>query len=106
MVKRLFMLLFLLGCLTGCTINTLSDHEFDALSEDKIIEGRVIEIKKNNLILSIDEGSNWGSGEIHVSTQEAKTEENITKGQNLKIWFSYIRESYPPQTNALKIEIK
>lgn len=46
MVKRLFMLLFLLGCLTGCSINSLSDYEFDAQSDDKIIEGRVIEIKK------------------------------------------------------------
>lgn len=106
MMKRLFMFLVLHLCLTGCTIDSLDKHEVEALSDDKFIEGRVIEINKNNLMLLIDEGSNWGSGEIHVSFQETKTKENITKGQNLKVWFDYIRESYPPKTNALKIEIK
>lgn len=73
------------------------------ISDDKIIRGKVVKKETNEILLETNGESMNISGTIIVNLEE-KILANIEEGQDIIVWYDYIRESYPAQTRGLKID--
>lgn len=100
MLKRTIILMAAL-ILLGCG----NPDIMDGISDDKIIEGKIIEITGNGLFLELIGESQKISDKISVEVEADKMLADIEEGQTVKVWYDQIRESYPPQTRGLKVEV-
>ena len=110
----LVIIMLMTGCSDGQVTETL-DNSVDlnaddsiifGISDNKVLSGNVIKKRKKGITLEGDGDSIIGDGTILVSVDEGKILTNIKKGQKVNVWYDYIRESYPPKTMGLKIEIE
>jgi hypothetical protein len=76
----------------------------DGLSDDKVLEGKIVELTGNELFLELIGDSQKFSDKISVSVEDEKILADLEEGQLVKVWYDQIRESYPPQTRGLKVE--
>ncbi|MBN6206167.1 DUF3221 domain-containing protein [Ralstonia pickettii] len=91
--------------INGEETNTSSSSFSDEIFDNNTLTGEIIEIENDIFLLDVnDEGKNIADT-IWVTVEDAKKLNDLQIGQNVSIWFNMIRESYPPQTDALKIEI-
>lgn len=89
--------------LLGC-----EDHDlaYDSMSDNKILNGKVLEKRSKGMTLALTgESRDRYSETIRVSVPDEEMIKLIEEGQDLSLWFDTIRESNPPQTKALKIKI-
>lgn len=104
MMKRYrFLILLVSTLLLGC-----EDHElaFDSMSNNKILNGKVLEKRSKGMTLALTgESRDRYSETIRVSVPDEEMIKLIEEGQDLSVWFDIIRESNPPQTKALKIKV-
>ena len=99
--------LLLAGCGKG-DYNTDHDEDsssLDEFSDNSVLTGEITEINNNAFHLDVNEAGQNIADTIWVTVEDADTMSEIQIGQHVSIWFDMIRESYPPQTDALKIEI-
>lgn len=100
MLKRtpwFILILLLIGC-TNPPINT-------GISDDKLLEGIVSEKTTNGVLLELVGESLHISDKIHVSVEDKEMLADIIVGQQVRVWYDVIRESYPLQTQALRLEL-
>ncbi|MCR8849359.1 YobA family protein [Rossellomorea sp. SC111] len=103
MKKIGYFILIVTLLLLSCEKQELID---DHISDKKIIHGKVLEKRNQGMTLELTgESKKRYSEKIHVSVPDKKMLEPIEEGQNISVWFDIIRESNPPQTKALKVEI-
>ena len=99
MLKRtpwFIVILLLFGC-TNSPINT-------GISDDKILEGIVVEKTTGGVLLELVGESLTISDKVYVGVEDKEMIVEISEGQQVRVWYDLIRESYPPQAQALKIE--
>ena len=85
--------------------NTQADLSINlGISDNKIIKGKVVKKINKEVFLELIGDSKNISDKISVGIEDEKMLINIEEGQNVLVWYDYIRESYPPQTKGLKIE--
>jgi Protein of unknown function (DUF3221) len=103
-MKKIFYFVLLITILfLGCEDQELI---YDNMSDNKILHGKVMEKRSQGMTLELSgESKKRYSEKIHVSVPDKWMMELIEEGQNLSVWFDMIRESNPPQTRALKVEI-
>ncbi|MFA9558255.1 DUF3221 domain-containing protein [Evansella sp. AB-rgal1] len=88
----------------GSKITMEEENDLFGLSDHKILYGKVTKKRRNEIALkSIDDSKDFYNI-IYVKVEDEKQLHSIRKGQNLAVWYDYIRESNPPQTKALKVE--
>ncbi|MFI8684542.1 DUF3221 domain-containing protein [Rossellomorea sp. NPDC077527] len=101
-IIRIFILLITI-LLLGCQDQELVNNH---LSDDKILHGNVLEKHSNGLTLALTgESKEKYSDIISVSVPDEGMIKLVKEGQSLSVWYDFIRESNPPQTRALKVEI-
>lgn len=94
----------------GCSSSNQSENAQgdininNELSENKFIRGKVIEKENKRVFLELIGDSKYISKTIRVSVSDEKILANIEVGQEILVWFDYIRESDPPQTRGLRIQ--
>ena len=117
-ILSLFIVVFMLmtGCSYGKDIktsdNSVSEEvsnadtsEIYGISDNKVLSGKVIKKRKKEITLKVSGDSIIGEGTIWVKVDDEDMLNDIKKGQKVSIWYDYIRESYPPKTKGLKIEV-
>lgn len=102
------MMFFLFGCSIGNSPEEMTSNPDDpgAYHEDKYFDAYVLS-KRINTFSVTDEPGNKG-GEIIVTMANKKDRSvinTISKKQKVRIWHDYIRESYPGQTTAYRVEV-
>ncbi|MBY0146293.1 DUF3221 domain-containing protein [Neobacillus niacini] len=91
-----FILLFIV--LTGCNVNGEANNNVNGEPD---ITGTVNEVKSSSILVEDKK-----LGLIWLSLPEGSDSKNFEKGQSVAIWTDgKIRESYPLQGTALKIEV-
>ncbi|MGM0852475.1 MAG: DUF3221 domain-containing protein [Bacillota bacterium] len=107
-MKRKSLLILLvtnLVLLIGCEGVHPDNASYDDLSDDKIIHGKVIQKRCKGITLELTgESKETFSDTIRVGVADEEKFNSIEEGQNLSVWYDFIRESNPPQTKALKID--
>jgi Protein of unknown function (DUF3221) len=98
----LFTLIILSTTHTGCNIHDELDNKGSVnLTVDSDITGTVNEVKSSGILVEDEK-----LGLIWLSLPEGSDSKNFEKGQSVAIWTDgKIRESYPLQGTALKIEV-
>lgn len=87
--------------------STTPANNFDtSISDDRVIEGIVLDKNRDEILVQISCDSPTDIGEIWFYATEQQMFSNIEVGQMVIVWYDQIRESYPGQANALKIETK
>ncbi|MCG7343963.1 YobA family protein [Sporosarcina sp. ACRSL] len=112
-LSLLIVLIVMAGCSYGIKIETFdggSEEDpktsiVDGISDSKILSGEVIKKRRKEITLELSESSSIGKGEIWIKVDDESTLDNIKKGQQVSVWYDYIRESNPPKTKGLKIEV-
>ncbi len=119
---KVLMLSFLLFGLTSCNNEPTNDsgiEDVNKISDKKIIEGYVKEIESGSYLvisdpnMDIDDINNLSTQELIdkyeneyiISTNVKEHKEIMVTGAHVKIWYDYIRESNPPRTKILKLEV-
>ncbi|MGM0901355.1 MAG: DUF3221 domain-containing protein [Bacillota bacterium] len=100
MLKRTIILmvaLILLGCGNPDIINGISD--------EKILEGKIVKKTGTGLFLELIGESQKISDKISAEVEDDMMLADVEEGQRIKVWYDHIRESYPPQTRGLKVEV-
>ncbi|SEN50216.1 Protein of unknown function [Mesobacillus persicus] len=100
MLKRtpwFILIMLLIGC-SNPPIN-------NGISNDTTLEGIVIEKTTNGAFLELVGESSHISNKIHVSVEDNEMLADIIEGQHVRVWYDVISESYPPQTQALRLEL-
>jgi hypothetical protein len=89
--------------LTGCSN---SEEEMNmGMTDSKILQGKVLKKESNELwIEPVSDLKRWGDMVI-VGFPNGQMTADAEEGQIVDIWYDYIKESDPPQTNGLKIEV-
>lgn len=92
-----FILIFI--ALTGCNVN---DGETDSnVNGDPDVTGTVNEVKSSSILVDDEK-----MGLIWLSLPKGSDIKNFEKGQSVAVWTDgKVRESYPLQGTALKIEV-
>jgi Protein of unknown function (DUF3221) len=104
------------GCSYGIDIKTFDDSvseevldsdtsEVTGISDSKVLSGKVIKKRKKEIILKVSGDPVIGEGTIWVKVDDGNMLADIKKGQKVNVWYDYIRESNPPRTKGLKIEV-
>lgn len=102
------------GCSDGIKTETL-DNSVDlnpddsiiyGISDNKVLSGEVVKKRMKEITLEGNGDSIIGDGTIRVKVDDKNMLSNIKKGQKVNVWYDYIRESNPPQTKGLRIEIE
>lgn len=108
MAIRTFIFFITLFLLTSCSSDPYKNDEdlADGYSENRFIVGYLIEKNENSLTLELTGDSTSISDIIIVYFDEELIQEDFKEGQKLTVWYDMIRESYPPQTKAFKIQIE
>ncbi|WP_061809126.1 DUF3221 domain-containing protein [Rossellomorea vietnamensis] len=89
--------------LLGCEDQDLA---YDKMSDNKILNGKVLEKRSKGMTLTLTgESRDRYSERIRVSVRDENMIKLIEEGQELSVWYDFVRESDPPQTRALKVEI-
>ncbi|CAN7549761.1 DUF3221 domain-containing protein [Rossellomorea sp. LjRoot5] len=89
--------------LLGCEDQDLA---YDKISDNKTLNGKVLEKRSKGITLALaGESRGRYSETIRVSVQDENMIKLIEEGQDLFVWYDFVRESDPPQTTALNIEI-
>ncbi|MGI8386950.1 hypothetical protein [Robertmurraya sp. P23] len=107
MIRMKFLSLFILSliiCTVGCSNNSQHENARDELSDQKIIQGRILTIHSKGVFLELMGDSKNISDTIRVSVEDEKMLDNLVEEKDILVWYDYIRESNPPQTRGLKIE--
>jgi hypothetical protein len=121
-IQVLLLSMILVGGLTSCkneTTNETKIEDVNQISEKKIIKGYVKVIERGNYLvisdsnIDIDDINNLSTQELIdkykeeyiISTKVKEQQDIMVSGVNVKIWYDYIRESNPPRTKILKLEI-
>jgi Protein of unknown function (DUF3221) len=82
------------------------DLAYDKVSDNKILYGKVLEKGSKGMTLALTgESRDRYSETIRVSVPDEHMIKLIEKGQDLSVWYDFVRESDPPQTKALKVDI-
>ncbi len=108
--------LFMSGCSNGIDIKTFDDGVSEevsnsettdilGISDNKILSGKVIKKRKNEITLKGTDDPIIGEGIIWVKVDDENLLADIKKGQHVTVWYDNIRESNPPRTKGLKIEV-
>lgn len=102
------MVFFLMGCASNNSINERDNdaNELTQYHEDKYFDAYVLSKKINTFSVS-DEPGDKGS-EIIVTMankQDRSLINTIKKKQKVRIWHDNIRESFPGQTTAYRVEV-
>lgn len=92
--------------LDNSVVSNADDSIVFGISDNKVLSGEVIKKRKKEITLEGNGDSIIGDGTIWVKVDDENMLANIEKGQTVNVWFDYIRESNPPQTKGLKIEIE
>lgn len=93
----------------GCSNNNQCENEQKdtninlGLSENKFIHGKVLK-KDKVVILELIGDSKIISDKIIVSVEDGKMLGDIEEGEEILVWYDFVRESYPPKTRGLKIK--
>ena len=102
--------------LSGCAQNPKSDITLDNDNEENDtsniepgITGYVMD-KENGGILVVDQAaqdfsSNGGLSEYYEAIWFSNAPDDINVGEQVKVWFDAVRESYPAQSDIEKIEV-
>lgn len=85
--------------------NASSSSSFDEISDNNVLTGEIIEIENEMIFLDVNDDEKYIADTIWVTVKDSEKLNDLQIEQNVSIWFNMIRESYPPQTDALKIEI-
>ncbi|MUK88299.1 DUF3221 domain-containing protein [Ornithinibacillus sp. L9] len=116
-ILSLFFVIFILmtGCSDGIETETYDNSDGEevpipsiefGISDNKVLSGEVIKKRKKEITLEVSGDSIIGEGTIWVKVDDENMLVDIKKGQKVNVWYDYIRESYPPQTTGLKIEVE
>lgn len=89
--------------LLGCKDQDLA---YNHMSDNKILHGKVLEKRSKGMILELTgESKDRYAETIRVAVPDENMIKLIEEGQGLDMWYDFVRESDPPQTRALKVEI-
>jgi hypothetical protein len=105
-MKKLLILTFILyfSVLTGCNINGDTETEIKGtftINGEPGIKGTVTEVQPSSILVEDEK-----IGLIRLSLPDGTHGQDFEKGQKVDVWTDgEIRESYPAQGNALKIEV-
>jgi hypothetical protein len=95
-------IIFTFGC---SNVNSHHHAQVDReISDNKIIEGRILKINSKGVFLELMGDSKNISDTIRISVEDEEMLDNLVEEQVILVWYDYIRESNPPQTRGLKIE--
>ncbi|MCC5803647.1 DUF3221 domain-containing protein [Rossellomorea vietnamensis] len=98
-----FLILLVTSLLLGCKDQDLA---YDNMSDNKILYGKVLEKRSKGMTLALTgESKDRYSETIRVSVKDEVMIKLIEEGQDLSVWYDFLRESDPPQTRALKVAI-
>lgn len=102
------MLFFLIGCssTTSTDETAIDSDDLTAYHEDKYFDAFVLS-KGINSFSIVDDLDNQG-GEIRVTMADKKDKSVIStlkEKDKVRIWHDFIRESYPGQTMAYRVEV-
>lgn len=112
-IKFLLLLISSIFVLTvGCSSENQLDavggdrkNDYDELSDNKILQGKIIEVRPKGVTLQLIQESKEFADTIRVGVEDEKLLFNLKEEQYILVWYDYIRESNPPQTRGLKIEL-
>jgi hypothetical protein len=98
----LFTFILLFSALTSCNVNGETDSNGSVhVNGDPDVTGIVNEVKSSSILVKDEK-----LGLIWLSLPEGSDSKNFEKGQTVVVWTDgKIRESYPLQGTALKIEV-
>ncbi|WP_034761423.1 DUF3221 domain-containing protein [Rossellomorea vietnamensis] len=104
MKRYRFLIILVSTLLLGCEYPDLA---YDKMSDNKILHGKVLEKRSKGMTLALTgESRDRYSETIWVSVPDEEMIKLIEEGQDLSVWYDFVRESAPPQTKALKVAVK
>ncbi|WP_179194880.1 YobA family protein [Bacillus sp. EAC] len=106
---------FLLASCSNNTTNHLetktkvSDEQTSNIVKKPGIEGYVLGIRGHQMLVVSQEPKNYestsGTKEFYNAVWFSNAPRNIKIGQKVQVWFDYMLESYPGQSNAEKVKV-
>jgi Protein of unknown function (DUF3221) len=97
MKRYRFLILLVTTLLLGCKDQDLA---YNNMSDNKILK------RSKGMTLELTgELKDRYAETIRVSVPDENMIKLIEEGQGLSVWYDFVRESDPPQTKALKVEI-
>ena len=109
---RLFVAVVIVIFLIGCTSNNSTDkmnndpNDLTAFHEDKYFDAYILS-KSWNSFSVVDDLDNKSSKKIvtMVNSDDKSVIRSLKKKQKVRIWYDSLRESYPGQTTAYRVEV-
>ncbi|TYR99220.1 DUF3221 domain-containing protein [Rossellomorea vietnamensis] len=105
-MRYLSYIIWILCCvflITACSSEN-QDKVNNSFSQDKVLQGTIIEFSEKGFTLKLTGESKKVAKTIRVGLGGECSLNGLQEGQQIKVWYDYIRESNPPQTRALKVE--
>lgn len=106
----LFAILFFVTASTGCSRSGFTANHHRPNGADFV--GRVTEIEKyrdgGRILLAVDYYKQYPTDKIKIHTNDVNTLESVEVGVVARVWLAppgFIAESYPPQADAIRIEV-
>lgn len=91
------------------TITKISDEQATKIENKPGIEGYVLSIRNHQMLVVSREAKNYestgGVKEFYNAVWFSNAPKNIKIGQKVQVWFNYMDESYPGQSNAEKVKV-
>lgn len=111
-VLRLFVAVVIVFFLIGCTSNDSTEktyidtNDLTSFHEDKYIDVYILS-KSWNTFSVVDELDNKSSKMIvtMANSDDKSVIRKLKKKQKVRIWYDFLRESYPGQTTAYRVEV-
>ena len=109
---RFFVAVVIVFFLIGCTSNNSTEETFNDTNEltkyheDKYFDAYIL-LKSWNSFSVVDDLDNKSSKKIvtMANNDDNSVIRSLKKKQKVRIWYDYLRESFPGKTTAYRVEV-